>query len=119
MFSSGYCFVIVAQVNAKEADKTKAPTLISRSVGLLRIELAESQVATIEKLRKEFEKRSEDNSTACNVLHNHQHLWASVGEPQVESLFRPSIADIERARECCDELRQMTERDDPDAIADH
>ena len=119
MSSSEYCFVIVAQVNAREADKTKAPTLIPRSVGLLRVELTENQVASTAKLSREFEKRSADNSTACDVLHNHQHLWASVGGPQVESLFRPGIADIEQAKECCDMLQQMRERDDPDAIIDH
>ena len=118
MFSSGSCFVIVAQANATEADKTKAPTLISRSIGLLRVELIENQVASTAKLRKEFEKRSDDNSAACDVLHNHQHLWASVGGPQVESLFRPGAFDLERAKECCSTLQKMSEGDDPDAIAD-
>ena len=105
-------------MNNTEEDKTKAPTLLSRSVGLLRVELTESQVASTAKLRREFEKRSDDNSAACDVLHNNQHLWASVGGPQVESLFRPSVEDIEQAKECCDTLQKMAEGDDPDAIAD-
>ena len=92
--------------------------MIQRSIGLLRVELTENQVASTAKLRREFEKRSDDNSAACNVLNNHQHLWASVGGPQVDSLFRPSIGDIEQAKECCDTLQKMAEGDDPDAIAD-
>ena len=111
--------IFVAEVNATEADKTKKPRLISRSVAVLKLELAESQIASTAKLRKEFQKRSDDNSMACDVLHNHQHLWASVGGPLVESLFRPSAGDIEQAKQCCDTLQKMIEGDDPDAISDH
>ena len=111
--------IFVAEVNATEADKTKEPSLISRSVAVLKLELAESQIASTAKLRKEFQKRSDDNSMACDVLHNHQHLWASVGGPLVESLFRPSAGDIEQAQQCCDTLQKMIEGDDPDAISDH
>ena len=111
--------IFVAEVNATEADKTKEPSLISRSVAVLKLELAESQIASTAKLRKEFQKRSDDNSMACDVLHNHQHLWASVGGPLVESLFRPSAGDIEQAKQCCDTLQKMIEGDDPDAISDH
>ena len=92
--------------------------MIQRSIGLLKVELTENKVASTAKLRREFEKRSDDNSAACNVLNNHQHLWASVGGPQVDSLFRPSIGDIEQAKECCGTLQKMAEGDDPDAIAD-
>ena len=99
-------------MNPTEADKSKAPSLLSRSVGLLRVELSESQIASTAKLRKEFEKRNEDNSVACDVLHNHQHLWQSVGGPQVESLFRPSVAGLEKAKQCSDTLEKMAEGDD-------
>ena len=99
-------------MNPTEPDKTKAPSLLSRSVGLLRVEIAESQIASTAKLRKEFEKRNEDNSVACDVLHNHQHLWFSVGGPQVESLFRPSAANLEKAKQCSDTLEKMAEGDD-------
>ena len=99
-------------MNPTEPDRTKAPSLLSRSVGLLRVEISESQIASTAKLRKEFEKRNEDNSTACDVLHNHQHLWASVGGPQVDSLFRPSVAGLEKAKQCSDTLEKMAEGDD-------
>ena len=105
-------------MNAEEADKTNAPTLISMPVGLLMCELSESQVASTTKLCREFEKRSNDNSDACDVLHNHQHLWASVGGPQVESLFRPSVEDIEQAKKCCDTLQKMAEGNKLDTITD-
>ena len=99
-------------MNPIEPDKTKAPSLLSRSVGLLRVEISESQIASTARLRKEFEKRNEDNSVACDVLHNHQHLWASVGGPQVESLFRPSAANLEKAKQCSDTLEKMAVGDD-------
>ena len=99
-------------MNPTEPDKSKAPSLLSRSVGLLRVELSESQIASTVKLRKEFEKQNEDNSTACDVLQNHQHLWTSVGGPQVESLFRPSVAGLEKAKQCSDTLEKMAEGDD-------
>ena len=99
-------------MNPTEADKSKAPSLLSRSVGLLRVELSESQIASTAKLRKEFEKRNEDNSVACDELHNHQDLWASVGGPQVESPFRPSAANLEKAKQCSDTLEKMAVGDD-------
>ena len=116
MTDHSLCFV--AEVNATEEDRTKAPSLLSRSVGLLRVELAEGQVASTAKLRNEFQKRSNDNSTACDVLYKHQDVWASVGGPPPESLFRPSTEDLELARECCETLNKMSEGDDPDGLKD-
>ena len=113
-----HCFHCVAQVNATEEDRTKAPSLLSRSVGLLRMELAEGQIASTDKLRNEFQKRSNDNSTACDVLYNHQDVWASVGGPPAESLFRPSELDIKLAKECCTTLQKLSEGDDPDGLSD-
>ena len=78
----------------------------------MRVEISESQIASTARLRKEFEKRNEDNSVACDVLHNHQHLWASVGGPQVGSLFRPSVANLEKAKQCSETLEQMAEGDE-------
>ena len=78
----------------------------------MRVEISESQIASTAKLRKEFEKRNEDNSVAFDVLHNHQHLWASVGGPQAHSLFRPSAANLEKAKQCSETLEQMAEGDE-------
>ena len=82
-------------------------------VGQLMWELPESQVASTTKLCREFEKRSDDNSAACDVF-----LWASVGGPQVESLFRPSVEDIGQAMKCCDTLQKMAEGNKLDTITD-
>ena len=108
----------VAKVNPKEEDRTKAPSLLSRSVGLLKLEVSDSQIASTSKLRNEFQKRSNDNSTACDVLYNHQDVWASVGGPPAESLFRPSEVDIKLAKECCTTLQKLSEGDDPDGLSD-
>ena len=78
----------------------------------MRVEISESQIASTAKLRKEFEKRNEDNSVACDILHNHTHLWTSVGGPQVESLFRPSVANLEKAKQCSETLEQMAAGDE-------
>ena len=60
--------------NAKDTPTAK-PNFFCRSLAALRLELHATRIATSGKLRKTFEKRSEDNSKAVDILHTHQHLW--------------------------------------------
>ena len=76
------------------------------------------QVKCGEKLRKEFQKRSDDNALACEVLHKNEHVWTNVGGPAVKSLLRPSAADIEKAKHCAYTLQKLAEENDPDALSD-
>ena len=54
-------------INAAEMDKSKAPSLLSRSLACLRLELQASRCATSSKLRKEWSNRSETNSRAADL----------------------------------------------------
>ena len=108
----------IAQVNPKETDKSKPPSLLNRSLALVKLELNANRVATTAKLRHEFEQRADENADAVSVLHNHQHLWRSVGGPEPDVLFRPSNDDIENASRCCDTLRSMAKADDRDGLAE-
>ena len=105
-------------MNSTETDKTKPPSLLARLLALVNLELAATRVASTSKLRQTFEKRSEDNATACGILHNNQHLWASVGGPSPDALFRPSAASMEKARDCCQTLLRMKEIDDSDGLSE-
>ena len=69
-------------------------------------------------LRKEFEKRSEDNAAACHILHNNENLWKHVGGPDVETLFRPSEEALAKVRECCEDVQSIKARDDRDGMTD-
>ena len=75
-------------------------------------------MATTAKLRHEFEQRANENADAVSVLHNHQHLWRSVGGPEPDALFRPSTDDIENASRCCETLCSMAKADDRDGLAE-
>ena len=107
-----------AQVNSTETDKTTPPSLLARSLALVNLELSASRVASTSKLRQAFEKRSEDNATASGILHNNQHLWETVGGPSPDSLFRPSAAGMEKARQSCETLQRMKQIDDSDGLSE-
>ena len=101
-------------VNKDDPDKKKPPTLLARSIALVRIELCHNRVALTSKLRKEHDRREANNSTAVDILRKNQGLWDSVGGPPPEELKRPSGANMERAQECSDALQHMYAVDDRD-----
>ena len=98
---------IRALVNAAEMDKSKAPSLLSRSLACLRLELQASRCATSSKLRKEWSNRSETNSRAADILHGNQHLWKHVGGPNPDTLFSPTEFEIRQAKRAADMLQRM------------
>ena len=58
-----------------EEDLTKPPTILSRSLLGLRLELNQTRMATSQKLRHTYEARAEANAAAVDVLHHNEHLW--------------------------------------------
>ena len=118
MYACNQSTIKISQVNPQEPDRKKPPSLLARSLALVRIELSQNKVASTSKLRREFEKRSENNSTAVNILHNNQHLWLSVGGPQPDDLFRPSAANLNKARQACETLQKMKDQDDRDGLSE-
>jgi hypothetical protein len=94
--------------NAAETDRTKPPKLLCRPLVCLRIELAQSRIATSAKLKAEWERRSADNSTAVDVLHANAQLWNIVHGPSPEDLFRPTAQALAEARRAADDLEGIS-----------
>ena len=98
--------------NACAEDASQEPSLLSRSLACLRLELNLTRCATSAKLRQCVESRSDDNAKAVDVLLNNLHLWRHVGGPDPELLFRPCAADLEMCREVTARLGELKERED-------
>ena len=54
--------------NAADPDKTVAVKLVCRTLVALKMELQNSRVASSDKLRREWERRLEDNGAAAATL---------------------------------------------------
>ena len=93
--------------NARAQDKSQPPTLCSRSIACLRLELHHSRCATSRGLQREWEERREDNAGAADVLHSNQDLWGHVGGPSPEMLLNPSAATLDAAKEAAAKLERM------------
>ena len=98
-------------VNAAEEDRSKPPSLLSRSLACLRLELNQTRCATSLKLRQCYEKRADDNAKVVDVLHNNLHLWKHVGGPDPEQLFRPSATHLTECREAAERLDELKARE--------
>ena len=84
--------------------------LVCRSLAVLRLELYNSRVASTEKLRKEWERRQENNQRAVDVLMSNLHLWNHVDGPSPEDeLLNPSEIALLAAKDCCQALSRMAE----------
>ena len=99
-------------VNAAEEDRSKPPSLLSRSLACLRLELNQTRCATSLKLRQCYEKRADDNAQVVDVLHNNLHLWKHVGGPDPEQLFRPSAAHLADCRDAAERLGELKAREE-------
>ena len=71
------------------------------------MQLKQDRCATSAKLRKEWERRIDNNENAVHVLGSNTNLWNHVGGPDPESLLCPSEIDLDRARAAAAALRRM------------
>ena len=69
-------------------------------------------MATTAKLRHEFDKRTDYNFLATEVLNNNQSLWFQVGGPRAMDLFDPSYAALAEARRAADKLQAKLDADE-------
>ena len=99
-------------VNAAEEDRSKPPSLLSRSLACLRLELNQTRCATSSKLRQCYEKRADDNAKVVDVLHNNMHLWKHVGGPDPEQLFRPNATHLTECRDAAERLGELKAREE-------
>ena len=121
--------------NACEADKTQPAKLVCRSIAVLRLELQQNRVASTEKLRREWERRLDDNKRSVDVLMNNRHLWSHVsdckyinvsalppaptrtvlalvhvdGPSPEDELVDPTELALLEAKQCCEALARMAE----------
>ena len=93
--------------NAAEEDRSKPVKLLCRPLACLRIELAQSRIATGAKLKAEWERRSANNSVAVDILHGNEQIWRSVQGPATGELFRPTPAALSDARRAADDLEHI------------
>ena len=82
--------------------------MLCRPLVCLRIELAQSRIATGAKLKAEWERRSASNGTAVDVLHANARLWQTVHGPTPEDLFRPTAQALAEARRAADDLEAIS-----------
>ena len=69
-------------------------------------------------LRREVEQRKADNATARSILEKHSSLWAQVGGMTPQRLLKPTLADIEEARRCCEDIQEIKAHDDRHGLSD-
>ena len=99
--------------NAADPDKTAAVKLVCRTLVALRMELQTSRIASTERLRREWERRLEDNATAVASLSKNAYWRGHVEGPDVELLRDPTPAQLAEAQRCADALSRMVEQHKP------
>ena len=99
--------------NMDDDDQTRHARMICRSLACLRMELCESRVATSDKLRKEWEKRLENNAMAVDRLQENRQLWLSAGGPDPEMLGTPTPQQLEDVAKTLGTLDAMLEKHGP------
>jgi hypothetical protein len=87
--------------------------MICRSLACLRMELCESRVATSQKLRKEWDKRLENNCMATDRLQENRELWLRAGGPEPELLETPTVLHLDEAAKALATLDAMLDRHGP------
>ena len=87
--------------------------MICRSLACLRMELCEARIASSEKLRKEWNKRLENNSMAVDRLQENRALWLRAGGPEPEDLATPTALHLEDVAKALGTLHAMLEKHGP------
>ena len=83
--------------------------VVCRSLLALKMELQQSRVSSTEKLKREFERRIEDNASAVDGLTKKAYWWAHVGGPDVELLREPTPVVRAEAQQSAQTLARMVE----------
>ena len=108
--------------NAADPDMTVAVKLVCRTLVALKMELQNSRVASTDKLRREWERRLEDNAAAVVTLTKTAYWWEHVDGPDVELLREPTPVHLAEPQRCAAALTRMVEehrpRDGTEALVD-
>ena len=100
-------------MNAADPDKTVAVKLVCRTLVALKMELQNSRVASTDKLRREWERRLEENSTAVASLSKTTYWWEHADGPDIELLRNPTQVVLAEAQRCAAALSRMVEEHKP------
>ncbi len=76
-------------------------------------------MATTAKLRHEFDKRTDHNFQATEVLRNNERLWKQMGGPNPDELFEGTYQALAEAQRASDKLQNILDRggDERDQLA--
>ncbi len=85
-------------VNVEDEDQTQEARVICRSLACIRMELCKFRLATTHKLRQEWDKRLQNNSTVVGRLQENGELWLRAGVSDLELLVTPTKMYLERGR---------------------
>ncbi len=99
--------------NLDEEDQTKEAKMICRSLSCMRMELCKARLATSQKLRAEWDRRLENNSTAVDRIQENRELWLQAGGPDPDSLQAPTEILLAEAKRTVDVLSLMLEKHGP------
>ena len=99
--------------NDASLDKTEAVKLVCRSLVALRMELQQSRVASTDKLRREWERRLEENAAAVISITKNIYWWGYVDGPNPDSLYEPTPVLLAEALQCSSALTRMIEEHKP------
>ena len=73
------------------------------------MDLQTSRVATISKLKREWERRERDNETAFERIRQNVRFWKHVCSLDPETLLRPSETDVATAQDAAAALKRMVD----------
>ncbi len=68
------------------------------------------RMATTAKLRHEFDKRTDNNFQATEVLRNNEKLWKEMGGPNPDELFDPSYQSLGEAQLAANKLQIILDK---------
>ena len=104
-------------INPKD-ESTSTPTLLCRSLTCMTLELNQNRIASTQKIKQTYERRAEQNARVVEMLHDHIDMWKFVHGVDPMRLFRPRAPDIELAKQAVNRLKQLTEADGRDGLAE-
>ena len=99
--------------NSASPDKTETVKIVCRSLLALKMELQQNRVASTDKLRREWERRLEENATAAVSLSKNVYWWGHVDGPDPALLYEPTPVQLAEAQRCAAALQRMVEEHKP------
>lgn len=88
-------------------EESEPPRLLCRDFSSLLLELRQSRVATVSRVRAEKARRVEGNRNAVEILKDYESLWLDSGGVNLQDLVDPSNLAVDVARQAADQLSRF------------